>query len=206
MPLYRFSFTWANINSALELRNKIYELVIPKGIFATHEPKFMYVNRQIRSECVPLFYGGNIFGYSGILDSRRLSTCTTYIRRVRVYYYADYPSRVGLADIHLRKNSIEVVFPGFAVEWWKERDLVRKQLIDWVKNFLPETQFTRDHVLKVAELLDKFISGTPNNSLPPFRRNGEIINLAGGQRHPIRLQLLEPTRLFLAPPKREWYY
>ncbi|KAK4494631.1 hypothetical protein PRZ48_013987 [Zasmidium cellare] len=51
-----------------ELRNKIYDYVVVMGIIGRQgkikEPGITLTNRQLRSECLPMFYGANKFAFT----------------------------------------------------------------------------------------------------------------------------------------------
>jgi hypothetical protein len=119
-----------------EIRNNIHALVIPTDEDAKREPSILRVNRQMRDEFLPLFYGNNTFEHRCELSYFNVSKPASYVLRLSITAplkarFGTHKIKIGIvlptcdANIHLS------ILMADSSRWLEEE--MRKGLEPWAK-------------------------------------------------------------------------
>lgn len=139
-----------------EVRNKIYDLVIPTEERITKEPAILRANKQIRAECLPLFYSQN--GFANRFEPSKLrnfvdSQAASYLEEIFVLAPFEKKFRAGVCGIliTLYDTFIDFDLSQWNAETWLD-EKVFVELGEWAKNNLGEQLTGRDLVKVAAKL------------------------------------------------------
>jgi hypothetical protein len=139
-----------------EVRNKIYALVIPTEERITKEPAILRANKQIRAECISLFYSQNAFANCFKPSKLRNfinSQAASYLEEIFVLAPFEKKFRVGASGIIIILYATFIYFDlsqWNAETWIDEKVFV--ELGEWAKNNLGEQLTGRDLVTVARKL------------------------------------------------------
>lgn len=158
-----------------EIRNKIYDLVLPCGTNRP-EPTILLANKQIRAECLTLYYSPHAFWYNNSINpwkyySFSSSDACSYLRHIRLAWFCKYTDIHfgGAIHAHLKDNHIDFDFATEATKRYGfpfSYHCVFQRLNKWAKErFKNKKKLTGNDLFAAVDMLGKGFKETPFKDL-----------------------------------------